>query len=144
MNATLCATLALALAVGAVDDDPQDEADSNWEYLAKKYDANSDGKISRKEYDRDDEHWQRLDADGDGFVTRSEVEADDGRRGRGRPNRERVDPPKVGVKAPNFDLERLPPPPKKGAKPKKQKVEKVKLSSFKGKKPVALIFGSYT
>ncbi len=40
--------------------------------------------------------------------------------------------PKIGSKAPDFHLKVL--------KSKK----KVKLSQFKGKKPVALIFGSYT
>jgi hypothetical protein len=40
--------------------------------------------------------------------------------------------PEVGAAAPDFELDRLA---EKG---------KVKLSSFKGKKPVVLIFGSYT
>lgn len=41
--------------------------------------------------------------------------------------------PAVGDKAPDFTLEIL-----------DGKGKKVKLSSFKGKKPVLLIFGSYT
>ena len=52
-----------------------------------------------------------------------------GRRGRGR----RIDKsPKVGTKAPDFKLKTL-----DGKKT-------VKLSEFKGKQPVALVFGSYT
>ena len=40
--------------------------------------------------------------------------------------------PKIGSKAPDFQLKVL------------NSKKKVKLSQFKGKKPVALIFGSYT
>jgi hypothetical protein len=40
--------------------------------------------------------------------------------------------PEVGADAPDFDLPRL------GSR------ERIRLSSFKGRKPVALIFGSYT
>jgi hypothetical protein len=40
--------------------------------------------------------------------------------------------PAVGVEAPDFDLPRL------GGN------ERVRMSSFRGRKPVALIFGSYT
>jgi len=40
--------------------------------------------------------------------------------------------PKVGSDAPDFKLPRL------------SNVEQVQLSSFRGRKPVALIFGSYT
>ena len=46
--------------------------------------------------------------------------------------------PKVGTVAPDFELCRLK---KDGTSDPKKKV---KLSSFKGKKPVALVFGSYT
>ena len=54
-----------------------------------------------------------------------------GRRGRGRrPSREGS--LKVGDAAPDFELKRL------GGK------DKVRLSSFKGKHPVVLVFGSYT
>ena len=52
-----------------------------------------------------------------------------GQRGRDRPREGSL---KVGDEAPDFELRRLD---GKG---------KVKLSSFKDKKPVALVFGSYT
>lgn len=53
-------------------------------------------------------------------------------RGRMRRDRPREGKLKVGDPAPDFTLRRL-----KGK-------DKVKLSSFKGKRPVVLIFGSYT
>lgn len=58
--------------------------------------------------------------------------------------------PKVGAAAPDFELSRLKDllaektPAAKTAAAKGKKPEKVKLSSFRGKKPVVLIFGSYT
>lgn len=96
-----------------------------------------------------------LDTDGDGKVTAAEVEAafkeadEDGdgsldaprrRRGRGegrgprgrRGRRGDDAAPKAGAPAPDFELPRL------------HGQGSVKLSSFKGSKPVALIFGSYT
>lgn len=47
---------------------------------------------------------------------------------------------KVGDAAPDFELKRLPAEGEKKADPPEQ----VKLSSFQGKRPVVLIFGSYT
>lgn len=57
-----------------------------------------------------------------------------GGTGRGPLDRSRRGSLKVGDEAPDFELQRL------GAKDE----ERVKLSSFQGKKPVVLIFGSYT
>jgi hypothetical protein len=56
--------------------------------------------------------------------------AQDGRRG---PGRQQDRAPKVGADAPDFKLKRL----------DDADVE-VELSSFKGRSPVVLIFGSYT
>ncbi|MBI3096905.1 MAG: hypothetical protein HYY93_01465 [Planctomycetes bacterium] len=47
---------------------------------------------------------------------------------------------KVGDSAPDFELKQLPAPDAR----KTDEPVKVKLSSFQGKKPVVLIFGSYT
>ena len=58
-----------------------------------------------------------------------------GRRGRGRRAADRQGKLKVGDDAPDFDLKRL---------NAKEGDPTVKLSSFEGKKPVFLIFGSYT
>ena len=157
---------------------PKQPADA-WELLTQEHDANGDGKITRKEYSRGDERWNRLDKNGDGVLLRDEVmgrsnERGGGRRGGrgslggrrdGRGGLGRGTPPKVGKVAPDFDLEILPPPTPKShgngkarepeAKPKEPKEGKktkakaakpktIKLSSFKNKRPVALIFGSYT
>lgn len=157
--------------------DPPKDA---WELLTREHDKNGDGKITRKEYTRDDEHWKRLDKNDDGVLLRDEIMGGSGERGRGRGGArrgrgergpgvgrrgdsrggERGVAPKVGTVAPDFDLEVLPPATKDAplplgklpkAKSKKQAgttkaagLKTIKLSSFKGKRPVALIFGSYT
>ncbi len=72
-----------------------------------------------------------------------------GERRRRRPRR--VDnSPKVGALAPDFELDRLEDvlddkqATEKTAGKAPKKPQKVKLSSFRGKQPVVLIFGSYT
>lgn len=127
----------------------QADADDAWAYLLKKYDANKDGVLTRKEYTRDDEHWKNLDVDGSGKVDKAEFT----KRG-WNIQKEKLKTPKKGAKAPDFKLAALPPKPAKPPKPPKKdgkeqetkdaKPEVVQLSSFQGKKPVALIFGSYT
>lgn len=129
-------------------------AASIWEYLTEKYDANGDGVITKKEYGKDKEHWQRLDVDGNGKLTKSEVEGRKNPNLRGKKAQERKVPkaPKAGSKAPDFELEvvvdvtTLGHPEEKPAdkRGKAKEPEKVRLSSFRGKRPVALIFGSYT
>ena len=64
-----------------------------------------------------------VDLDGDGELGTSELD--------GRPSRE--DAPRTGEKAPDFELALA-----------KDPESKVRLSSFTGKRPVALVFGSYT
>ncbi|MDO8349175.1 MAG: hypothetical protein Q7T30_02990 [Planctomycetota bacterium] len=105
--------------------------------LLQQYDKNGDKKIARTEYLRTDAAWANLDRDGNGVLEAPDFEAPGSKP---RPNdviRERNGPaeklPKVGDKAPDFELPML------GMKDKK-----VKLSSFAGKQPVALIFGSWT
>ena len=137
------------------------------------YDADADGRIVRAEFDAEaaargaspgmDRFQMLLDAldDGDGALTLAELrtwfDARDGdsdgvltldemgvRSRGGRPGRERggrrgrdagssdADPAREGAVAPDFSLR----PPQGG--------DAVTLSSFAGKRPVALIFGSYT
>jgi len=114
------------------------EYTSPWELLVAEHDKDKDGKITQSEYTRGKDRFARLDSDGDGVITKSDLSRGDGRRrgrGRGRDRRSRgASPaaPKQGAAAPDFTLKTL-----DGKK-------KVRLSSFKGKKPVALIFGSYT
>ncbi len=130
--------------------------ESAWDYMAGKYDADKDGKITRAEYTRDDEHWKRLDANGDGSLDQAEFEKGarrgpggrsggrPGCRGGGSPRKGTA--PREGEKAPAFALELLPELDKEQAETKdgkEPKPEVVKLASYKGKKPVALIFGSY-
>ncbi len=127
--------------------------------LLEKYDKNDDGKIDRKEYPRGDTAFTNLDRDKNGAIEEADLTATR-QRGRGRGNRGRGDRtarpkvPEVGEVAPDFDLplaeQATAPKGKTAAKDKKApkgkttKEKTVKLSSFAGKKPVALIFGSYT
>lgn len=127
--------------------DPE-EVDSIWEYLTGRYDRDEDQKISREEYTRSDDHFARLDRDGDGTIEKSDVEQKRGRGDREKTRerggeRQKALAPSEGDQAPDFVLETLIPK-KKGKTEKSDKTEKVRLSSFKGKKPVALVFGSYT
>jgi hypothetical protein len=102
--------------------------------LLQQYDKNQDGKIQRAEYPRGAETFANLDRDQNGVV-----DAADFARPAPRPSRDLIPDrkadklPKAGDDAPDFELPLL------GVKGKT-----VKLSSFRGDKPVALIFGSYT
>ena len=120
------------------------------------YDKDGDGKVSADEYDRGKKTFDRLDANGDGFITAEDAKS----RRRERPQMDKGQPPKVGDAAPDFHLDCLAPPPKTEAERKiaeheankqvlkegqtKAAPRRVRLSEFKDKKPVALIFGSYT
>jgi Ca2+-binding EF-hand superfamily protein len=53
--------------------DVSGEMDSNWEYLAGKYDADGDGAITAAEYDRGGRGFDRLDRDGDGRITEDDL-----------------------------------------------------------------------
>ncbi len=64
------------------------KAQSTWEYLAEKYDADEDGEITPEEYGRDETHFKRLDVDSDGVIAKAEIEerdraSRDSRGGRG-------------------------------------------------------------
>ncbi len=116
---------------------PTQEYDSAWALISAEHDKNKDGKVSAREYSRGKERFQRLDRNGDGSVTAQDFVGNDRRRNRGRSQRRReglirARAPKAGAMAPAFTL--------KTVDGKKEE----RLSSYKGKKPVALIFGSYT
>lgn len=83
-------------------------------------DRNRDGKVSLA--DLAIVH-SLVDLDGNGELGASELD--------GRPSREGT--PRAGEKAPDFELALA-----------KEPETKVRLSSFAGKRPVALVFGSYT
>ncbi|MCA8974608.1 MAG: hypothetical protein KDC98_07790 [Planctomycetes bacterium] len=136
--------------------------------LLRKYDKNEDGKIDRAEYPRGDTAFGNLDRDGNGAIDEKDLDArpqrtpagrrGQGRRGAGAGARRPVQPmlPRVGDPAPDFELpfhdavkasagdEDTEAAKGKEAKGSDAKAETVKLSSFAGNKPVALIFGSYT
>jgi hypothetical protein len=129
--------LGLACAATACAATPAEQApDEVWAYVRERYDADGDGRVARSEYGRDEEHWRRLDKDGDGFVVASEVAIlppGPGGRPAGEPSFDATEPPQVGEQAPDFELEEL-----------GREGELVRLSSYRGERPVALVFGSYT
>ena len=97
----------------------------------KRMDSDGDGKVSKDEFMGPERFFERLDADGDGVLTAKEMESMRGmRRGRGMGRDDGA--PKVGQVAPTFKLNSL--DGKTG----------FDLASFKGHKPVILLFGSYT
>jgi len=145
-------------------------ATSAWEFLTDKYDADGDGIITRKEYGGPKDRWAQLDRNGDGKIDQAEIEKR-GRVDRPNPGKKRPKAPVEGKKAPLFELEILEDvgdlpksegkdgkkDPKKrdgdgekgdagskGDKQKKERPRTVSLADFRGEKPVALIFGSYT
>lgn len=100
----------------------------------KASDKNKDGKITKAELpERMQRMFGRMDSNGDGVIDKKEVAAVEkrfaGRKGSSKPSSAGVP---AGKPAPDFTLKTL-----DGKK-------EVKLSSFQGKRPVALIFGSYT
>lgn len=115
------------------------DAENAWDWLASRYDANSDRRITRAEYKRSDEAFKNLDRDGDGVVTADDFGRPASRaRNARRPERGAAGlrtgfiPAAERERAPDFTL------PREGAG------APVHLSSFADKRPVVLIFGSYT
>ena len=103
-----------------------------FKFLSEKYDADKDGKITAEEYDRSKENFTRFDTNKDGVLTAEDWSSQSG-RSRGGRRGGGADAPVVGEKAPDFKLTEI-----------KDETKEVKLSSFTGDKPVALIFGSCT
>ena len=112
--------------------------EATWKFLQEKYDANKDKAISAEEYTRDQATFTRLDKDKDGALTEKDF-ASTGERQRGGRDRgegggrARGSAPEAGDVAPNFTLTFV-------GDGKKT----IKLSDYKGDKPVALVFGSCT
>ena len=103
-----------------------------FKFLAEKYDADSDGKITAEEYDRSEENFARFDTNKDGVLTAADWSGRTGRTRRGQP-RGSSEAPSVGEQAPDFKLTEI-----------LDETKEIKLSSFAGSKPVALVFGSCT
>jgi hypothetical protein len=112
---------------------PEPASAPSWRFLSAKYDADGDGRIARAEYTRSAQGFVRLDADGDGWIAPADFDA----RFDGVPRSEAEEfvwgegGPEVGDPAPPFELVTT-------------AGETIALSSFTGKKPVALVFGSFT
>ncbi len=105
-----------------------------WKFLSEKYDKDGDGKLTTKEYDRSKEKFKGFDKNDDGVLTAEDWKTDgDGRGGRRSRGGSSGTAPAKGDVAPDFDLSMV-----------TDKSKTVKLSSFAGEKPVALVFGSCT
>jgi hypothetical protein len=132
-------------AVKSPERSPGEDAPA-WHFLRERYDADHDGRIARAEYARSPQAFERLDADGDGYVSAADFDPDwDGvpriaksgaQKGHGRwigfeDFVHGEGGPEVGDPAPAFRLAAT-------------TGEEVELAAFRGKKPVALVFGSYT
>jgi len=130
----LCWTLGFATPLIAQSPDRNGDADRVLSVLLAGNDANKDGKIDAQEWKRGEERFRRLDKNSDGVIDRTDfIDTATPRRERNRrAQMRRPDPPKVGAMAPDFTLLQ------------KDGKSKATLSSFRGKRPVALIFGSYT
>lgn len=114
---------------------PETPPASAWDYLRTRYDSDGDGHIMRAEYSRSDDGFAHLDADKDGAVTSDDfAERWDGvPRVQGKNKRfvYGVGGPVIGDPAPEFRLTTT-----EGAE--------LELAQFRGQKPVALVFGSFT
>ena len=123
---------ALDAETGAAEPAPE-ELPPAWNFLRAKYDANGDARIERGEYSRSDAGFFRLDADRDGAVTLADFDA----RFDGMPRTGDKTfvygegGPEVGDPAPDFELPTLDGAP-------------LALASFRTKRPVVLVFGSFT
>ena len=100
-------------------------------FLRAKYDQDKDGRIAQVEYVRSAEAFRRLDVDGDGFISAADFD----KRFDGMPRAENfvygLGGPEVGDVAPNFHLKRT-------------DGTAFELASLRAKKPVVLVFGSFT
>jgi hypothetical protein len=149
-----CLVAAAALA-GAASDQPQAKGEPkgfNLEQFIKEHDKNKDGFLDRSEWpERLKDVFDRIDGNKDGKLSREELNPVQDRLARqfgpadgkgGARSGEVNTPPakgerhedklKEGDPAPDFSL------------PLADGKKEIKLSSFQGKKPVVLIFGSYT
>lgn len=97
------------------------------QFIARLFDTDQDGEVAMSELIP---WFAKVDKNQDGILGKDELPAQrQGRQG----NRAGSGAPIAGQVAPDFELSRL-----------EDKKKTVRLSSFQGKKPVALIFGSYT
>lgn len=128
----LVISLTLLVEVGSpptVCAEDDQERSKVWRYLAQKYDRDGDSKLTPAEYDRGEKTFARLDQNKDGVLT-----LEDWLVPRAWPKRGAAPKaPEEGTVAPDFELSFV-----------KYPEKTARLSSFRGKRPVALIFGSCT
>jgi hypothetical protein len=134
-NALVLAVLLVVCACAARPPEPPSLAIEPpvWRFLREKYDADGDGHVARAEYTRSAAGFARLDADRDGVVTAADFDARwDGvvRTASGKLVYGEGGPA-PGEPAPEFELETT-------------AGEPVALADFRGKRPVVLVFGSFT
>ncbi len=139
----LVSLLVLALVAGVSF--AQETGGSPGDMLLQRFDKDKDGKISKDEFPGRAERFDRVDENQDGFIEKSEINKrppggggrgssmgpPSGGRPPGFPAREDKGP-KVGDIAPSFKLASL------------DGKEEFELKTFKGTRPVVLLFGSYT
>lgn len=143
---------ALVLVSACASTPPPPEVDSpSWKFLSARYDANHDGRIVRAEYLRSSDAFGRLDADGDGAISGADFDP----RWDGVPRIEAVarsgtsEPAKNGRWIGFDDFVHGEGGPGEGDPAPLFRLattdgEWIELAGFRGKKPVALVFGSYT
>lgn len=102
-----------------------------WDFLMRKYDADGDGLIASEEYRRGPQAFAHLDADGDGLVSPADFAPEWTGRPRARDFTYGEGGPEPGDPAPGFRLAST-------------TGETFELASFHGRRPVALVFGSFT
>jgi len=99
----------------------------------KSMDRDGDERITKQEaVGRAARMFSRIDSNADGVIDQAEIEAMAARIGSGRPGMADDGTAATGKVAPDFTLKSL------------DGTQEVTLSSYTDKKPVALIFGSYT
>ena len=120
--------------------------------LFRLLDADNDGKLSRDELQNAPRLLEKLDRNKNGVIERDEL-TPPGRPGGGKPREKAPEPsgaPAREINTPPAKGERLPDTLQVGdpapdfALPLVKGKGEITLSSYKGKKPVVLIFGSYT
>lgn len=108
--------------------EPGQVSERQLQFIARLFDTDQDGEVTLSELTV---WFAKVDKNQDGILGKDELPA---QRQRGRQgNQAGSGAPVAGQVAPDFELPWL-----------KDKKKTVRLSSFRGKKPVALIFGSYT
>jgi len=105
----------------------------NFVQKVKAFDKNKDGKITKAEASGPlAQRFARIDLNGDGVIDEAELKRLAARVGGGRPDQGGGGSAIEGKTAPDFQLKTV------------DGKQQVRLSNFTDKKPVALIFGSYT